>query len=186
MLVPEAHHQPYCMLGISRRDTSIGQWGHCSFGPTAIPSLATRPPKDPSPWTWPLSLVRISYVGGLGSLHPCAPCCAWLASSVTPCLNFGGPPTRPPTNPVPPPLSPLCRPKFQPPQSEGAGRGLVPLGDQETGEQTFCCPHPPPTEMGPDRKQTQHPPPPACLRTLNAGRHMVIEVPQGADAERRV
>ena len=27
------------------------------------------------------------------------------------------------------------------------------------------------------------PPPPACPHTLNAGRHMVIEVPQGADAE---
>ena len=88
---------------------------------------------------------------------------------------------------LPPPALGLCRPKFQPPQSEGAGRGLVPLGDQETGEQTFCCPHPPPpTEMGPDRKQAQHPPPPACLRTLTAGRHMVIEVPEGADAERRV
>ena len=65
---------------------------------------------------------------------------------------------------VPDPPSPpsnLCRPKFQPPQSEGAGRGLVPPGDQETGEQNFCCPHPPPpTEMGPDRKQAQHPPPP--------------------------
>ena len=61
----------------------------------------------------------------------------------------------------PPPPRGLCRPKFQPPQSEGAGRGLVPLGDQETGEQTFCCPHPPPTEMGPDRKQAQHPPPPS-------------------------
>ena len=65
----------------------------------------------------------------------------------------GTPPPQPP---------PLCRPKFQPPQSEGAGRGLVPLGDQETGEQTFCCPPPPPpTEMGRDQKETRPPPPPA-------------------------
>ena len=63
----------------------------------------------------------------------------------------------------PPPTSP-CRPKFQPPQSEGAGRGLVPLGDQETGEQAFCCPPPPPTEMGPKAGPAQ-PPPPACPRT---------------------
>ena len=61
------------------------------------------------------------------------------------------------------PLHP-CRPKFQPPQSEGAGRGLVPLGDQETGEQAFCCPPPPPTEMGPKAGPAQ-PPPPACPRT---------------------
>ena len=33
--------------------------------------------------------------------------------------------------------------KFQPPHSECVGPGLVPLGDQEKGGQTFCCPYPP-------------------------------------------
>ena len=60
----------------------------------------------------------------------------------------------------PPPLPPLCRPKFQPPQSEGAGRGLVPLGDQETGEQTFCCPHPPQQKWGRTESSPSTPPPP--------------------------
>ena len=87
----------------------------------------------------------------------------------------------------PPP--PPCRPKFQPPQSEGAGRGLVPLGDQETGEQAFCCPPPPPTEMGPKAGPAQPPPPPppsmpSHPRTLTAGRHMVIKVPPLTDRER--
>ena len=86
----------------------------------------------------------------------------------------------------PPPPPGLCRPKFQPPQSEGAGRGLVPLGDQETGEQTFCCPHPPQQKWGRTESRPSTPPPPACPRTLTAGRHMVIEVPEGADAERQV
>ena len=61
----------------------------------------------------------------------------------------------------PSPPSGPCRPKFQPPQSEGAGRGLVPLGDQETGEQAFCCP--PPTEMGPKAGPAQPPPPQHAL-----------------------
>ena len=61
----------------------------------------------------------------------------------------------------PPPPHTLCRPKFQPPQSEGAGRGLVPLGDQETGEQTFCCPHPPPNRNGAGPKAGPAPPPPS-------------------------
>ena len=95
---------------------------------------------------------------------------------------FGQKPGR--RNPPPPILG--CRPKFQPPQSEGAGRGLVPLGDQETGEQTFCCPHPPQQKWGRTESRPSTPPPPACPHTLTAGRHMVIEVPQGADAERQV
>ena len=90
------------------------------------------------------------------------------------------------TVPPPSPTPPLCRPKFQPPQSEGAGRGLVPRGDQETGEQTFCCPHPPQQKWGRTESRPSTPPPPACPHTLTAGRHMVIQVPQGADAERQV
>ena len=78
------------------------------------------------------------------------------------------PPPKAPPSP-PPPHSPLldtpappslCRPKFQPPQSEGAGRGLVPLGDQETGEQTFCCPHPPQQKWGRTESRPSTPPPP--------------------------
>ena len=64
---------------------------------------------------------------------------------------------------LPPPPLPLCRPKFQPPQSEGAGRGLVPLGDQETGEQTFCCPHPPQQKWGRTESRPSTPPPPHAL-----------------------
>ena len=64
--------------------------------------------------------------------------------------------------------------------------GWFPLGTRKQGSRPFAAPTPPPTEMGPDQKQAQHPPPPACPRTLTAGRHMVIEVPQGADAERQV
>ena len=83
----------------------------------------------------------------------------------------------------PPPPSHLCRPKFQPPQSEGAGRGLVPLGDQETGEQTFCCPYPPQQKWG-GTKSRPAPPPPACPRTLTAGWHMVNKVPPLAEKGR--
>ena len=70
-------------------------------------------------------------------------------------------PSQNPPLPSPPPPPPgLCRPKFQPPQSEGAGRGLVPLGDQETGEQTFCCPHPPQQKWGRTESRPSTPPPP--------------------------
>ena len=90
------------------------------------------------------------------------------------------------TDPPPPPKG-LCRPKFQPPQSEGAGRGLVPLGDQETGEQTFCCPYPPQQKWGWTESRPSTPPPPSMPshpRTLTAGRHMVIKVPPHTDRER--
>ena len=60
----------------------------------------------------------------------------------------------------PPPPFPLSRPKFQPPQSEGAGRGLVALGDQETGEQTFCCPYPPQQKWDRTDSRPDTPPPP--------------------------
>ena len=71
---------------------------------------------------------------------------------------------------LPPPLF-LCRPKFQPPQSEGASRGLVPLGDQETGEQTFCCPYPPPNRNRAGPKGDPPPPRPqhALAPSLQAG-----------------
>ena len=90
-----------------------------------------------------------------------------ICSDTTPlphCLNLSGQKFLTPAPiaaPTPQPPCFVCPPKFRPPQSEAAGRGLVPLGDQEKGEQTFCCPHPPPTEMGPDRKEAQHPPPPS-------------------------
>ena len=63
--------------------------------------------------------------------------------------------------------------------------GWLPLGTKKTAEHTFYCPYPPPpTEMGLDRRQARHPPPPACPRTLTAGRHMVIEVPPLAERGR--
>ena len=86
----------------------------------------------------------------------------------------------------PPPLCPLsaqisattkrgCRPWAGSPWGPG-NRGA-----------DLLLPLPPPTDMGPDRKQAHHTPPPACPRTLTAGRHMVIEVPPLTDrAERRV
>ena len=114
------------------------------------------------------------------------------------------PPPPLPWTPSPPPLDP---PPFPPPPrssksppppcslsaqiSATTKRGCKlwagsPWGPGNRGAH-LLLPLPPPTEMGPDRKQSQHPPPPpACPRTLTAGRHMVIEVPQGADAERRV
>ena len=77
-----------------------------------------------------------------------------------------------PSKPLTPPPPPkLCRPKFQPPQSEGAGRGLVPLGDQETGEQTFCCPYPyPQQKWGQTESRPGTPPAPqhALAPTLQA------------------
>ena len=62
--------------------------------------------------------------------------------------------------------------------------GWFPLG---TGKQWSrpLLPLPPQQEMGPDRKQARHPPPPpACPRTLSAGRQMVIEVPPLAERGR--
>ena len=52
----------------------------------------------------------------------------------------------------PPPPRALCRPKFQPPQSEGAGRGLVPFsGTNNQGSIPFATPPPRPlTEAGPN------------------------------------
>ena len=58
-----------------------------------------------------------------------------------------------------------------------------PWGPGNRGADLLLPLPPPPTEMGPDRKQTRHPPP-ACPRTLTAGRHMVIEVPPLAERGR--
>ena len=84
------------------------------------------------------------------------PICMHYFLSVT-VLTFNCAPPPPPATPRP------CRPKFQPPQSEGAGRGLVPLGDQETGEQTFCCPYPPHPQQKGGRTESRPgtPPPPS-------------------------
>ena len=84
----------------------------------------------------------------------CAACPLFVVRAFVVCVGVEGRAIRPP----PPP--PLCRPKFQPPQSEGAGRGLVPRGDQETGEQTFCCPHPPQQKWGRTESRPSTPPPP--------------------------
>ena len=42
-------------------------------------------------------------------------------------------------------LPPPSRPKFKPPQSEGAGRGLVPHWGPDNREGGFCSPPPPPS-----------------------------------------
>ena len=63
-------------------------------------------------------------------------------------------------NQPPPPPCPLYQPKFQLPQSEGAGRGLVPLGNEETGEQTFLLPLPPQQKWGQTESRPSTPPPP--------------------------
>ena len=92
--------------------------------------------------------------------------------------------------PPPPPTAP-SRPKFQPPQSEGAGRGLVPLGDQEIGEQTFCCPYPPQQKWGRTESRPSTPPPPPSMPSHphcrpSHGDRGPTPHGQGADAERRV
>ena len=61
--------------------------------------------------------------------------------------------------------------------------GWFPLGTRKLGSRLFAAPTlPPPTAIGRDQKQT--PPPPACPRTLTAGRHMVNEVPPLAEKGR--
>ena len=72
-----------------------------------------------------------------------------------------------------PPPFPLSWPKFQPPQSEGASRGLVPLQGSRP-----LLPLPPQQKWSRTESRPGTPPPPqACPRTLTAGRQMVIEVP---------
>ena len=62
-----------------------------------------------------------------------------------------------------------------------------PWGPGNRGADLLLPPPPPQQKWGrTESRPSTPPPPPACLRTLTAGRHMVIEVPQGADAERRV
>ena len=140
-----------------------------------VPRGPEGPPHSPPP----------SHTGpraGGGAAPPPPPAAPRLGSH-----RRGPPPPRSWGTPPPPPRP--CRPKFQPPQSEGAGRGLVPLGDQETGEQAFCCPPPPPppNRNGAESRPSTAPPPPGMPshpRTLTAGRHMVIKVPPLTDRER--
>ena len=79
-----------------------------------------------------------------------------------------------------PPPPTLCRPEFQPPQSEGAGRGLVPVWGP-TNRAAYLLPSPPPNRSGTEwvTDPTQ-PPPPAprhVLCTLAAGWHILSEAP---------
>ena len=64
--------------------------------------------------------------------------------------------------------------------------GWFPLWTRKQGSRPFAAPTPPQQKWGRTESRPSIPPPPACPRTLTAGRHMVIEVPQGADAERQV
>ena len=109
--------------------------------------------------------------------------CRWMAAGPRP---YGADATAGP--PPPPPLPPAA---LSAQISATTKRGCKPWAGSSWGPGNrgadLLLPPPPPTEMGPDRKQAQHPPPPpACPHTLTAGRHMVIQVPQGADAERQV
>ena len=60
------------------------------------------------------------------------------------------------------------------------------LGTRKQGSRPFAAPAPPNRNGAGPKAGPASPPPPACPRTLTAGRHMVIEVPQGADSERQV
>ena len=52
--------------------------------------------------------------------------------------------SKPDIMPPPPPVPPsLSRPKFKPPQSKGAGRGLATRWGPENREGGFCRPLPP-------------------------------------------
>ena len=85
---------------------------------------------------------------------------------------------------------PICSvgPNFSHHKARVQAVGWFPLGTRKQGSRPFAAPTPPPPQQkwGRTESRPSTPPPPACLRTLTAGRHMVIEVPEGADAERRV
>ena len=68
-------------------------------------------------------------------------------------LSHGAIGVRPEVQRCPPPPHSLSQPKFKPPQSEGAGRGLAPAGDLETGGTLFAAPPPPPPQ---GEKPNQH------------------------------
>ena len=88
-----------------------------------------------------------------------------------------------------------CRPKFQPPQSEGAGRGLVPFWGRGEGANFFLPPPPPLPNRHVSGRVTEPPPPstPFALslkastwrtrsvpsrkgeRALDVGTHMVTQ-----------
>ena len=60
------------------------------------------------------------------------------------------------------------------------------VGTRKQGSTLFAAPTPPNRNGAGPKAGPAPPPPPACPHTLTAGRHMVIQVPQGADAERQV
>ena len=60
------------------------------------------------------------------------------------------------------------------------------VGTRKQGSRPFAAPTPPNRNGAGPKAGPAPPPPPACPHTLTAGRHMVIQVPQGADAERQV
>ena len=86
---------------------------------------------------------------------------------------------------LPPPPFTSVGPNFSHHKARVQAVGWFPLGTRKQGSRPFAAP-PPPNRNGAGPKAGPAPPPLACPRTLTAGRHMVIEVPQGADAERRV
>ena len=93
-----------------------------------------------------------------------------------------------PIHPCPPPPPPKhsVGPNFSHHKARVQAVGWFPLGTRKQGSRPFAAPTPPNRNGAGPKAGPAPPPPPACPRTLTAGRHMVIEVPQGADAERRV
>ena len=62
--------------------------------------------------------------------------------------------------------------------------GWFPLGTRKLGSRLFAAPTPPPQQKWGGTKRRPAPSPPACPRTLTAGRHMVNEVPPLAEKGR--
>ena len=87
--------------------------------------------------------------------------------------------------PLPPP-TPSVIPNFSHHKARVQAVGWFLLGTRKQGSRPFAAPTPPNRNGAGPKAGPAPPPPPACPRTLTAGRHMVIEVPQGADSERQV
>ena len=102
-------------------------------------------------------------------------------------LGRHGPSMRPAAPPPPPPPPNSVGPNFSHHKARVQAVGWFLVGTRKQGSRPFAAPTPPNRNgAGPKAGPAPPPPPPACPHTLTAGRHMVIQVPQGADAERQV
>ena len=119
---------------------------------------------------WPTSYGPIVPVGVLSLQGACCfrPSCVALGCWGEGGGGYGFPLTNPGATMVlsrvgstGPTAATLSRPKFQPPQSEGAGRGLAPRWGPGNREGGFSCPTPPPPPVsGVSAFGTTHRPPP--------------------------